>query len=136
MTKPIDLLPCREAFEKWAVSTEYGSYLVRRAADGKYESSHTQIMWMAWQAAWNAAKLPDGWQDISTAPKDGTLIIVRGYIDRLATGPCNREYFYVAEYHQQYNRFISPDGTEIGHAYLTHWMPLPNPPVNNKHKEG
>lgn len=66
----------------------------------------------------------DGWRDIATAPRDGTVIVVRGYVKRIALGRCDREYFYVAEYHKDFNRFITPDGTEVGHAYLTHWMPL------------
>ena len=41
--------PCREAFEKWAVSVGRNTALV---ADGNY-LNHTQSEWRGWQAAWN-----------------------------------------------------------------------------------
>ena len=49
--------PCREAFEKWAVSVGRNTALV---ADGNY-LNHTQSEWRGWQAAWNqrADTLPD-----------------------------------------------------------------------------
>lgn len=52
MTIPNDKA-CREAFEKWAVDMDYGSFSIGKHPNGKYASSHTYLMWLAWQAAWN-----------------------------------------------------------------------------------
>lgn len=75
------------------------------------------------------------WLDISTAPKDGTQILVRGFIERLATGPYNEEYFYTAKYHKDFKRFIGPNGNEVGHAYLTHFQYISPPPSPDAQKE-
>lgn len=40
----------RSAFEAFAQSNEFGTYRTDRKGDG-YDSSHTQLMWMAWCAA-------------------------------------------------------------------------------------
>ena len=68
------------------------------------------------QAALTAAKA-GGWQDISTAPKDGTRFIAwRKY----STRPL------IARYWKDFGWFEDEDGL---HLYnLTHWQPLPNPP--------
>jgi len=67
-------------------------------------------------AALTAAKA-GGWQDISTAPKDGTRFIAwRKY----STRPL------IARYWKDFGWFEDEDGL---HLYnLTHWQPLPNPP--------
>lgn len=44
---------CREAFETSDVAASYG--LHRRDRHGKYDSSHTQIMWQAWRSAWEVS---------------------------------------------------------------------------------
>ena len=48
---------CRAAFEKWGKTSEW-RYGYGRRTDGSYESSHTQIMWEAWQAG-GSARAPD-----------------------------------------------------------------------------
>lgn len=40
----------RSAFEAFAQRNEFGTYRTDRKGDG-YDSSHTQLMWMAWCAA-------------------------------------------------------------------------------------
>jgi len=74
------------------------------------------------------------WQPIETAPKDGTEIL--GLY--LSTGPYPPDYSivewdgsgwvgkcdgYRSIEHQ------SDFGTSYNHPFLTHWMPLPKPPV-------
>ncbi len=79
---------------------------------------------------WHAARSAGEWQPIETAPRDGTSIVVRGFIGRTLHGPCEHEYFEVAYYRKDWGRFMrqsSGDG-EIGSGYLTHWLPLPEPP--------
>lgn len=39
----------REAFEAFAQNCPMGKYSIARRGDG-YDSSHTQLMWDAWQA--------------------------------------------------------------------------------------
>lgn len=44
-------LPCeREAFENFAENNWLGHYCISRLEDGRYSSSHTQLMWLTWQA--------------------------------------------------------------------------------------
>ena len=40
----------REAFETYVRYTPLGSYSTDRRGDGKYWSSHTQLMWDTWKA--------------------------------------------------------------------------------------
>lgn len=43
---------CREAFEAWVVNVPgYGSFrTAKRGDDGRYDSSHTHLMWLAFRA--------------------------------------------------------------------------------------
>ena len=52
---------CREAFEAWVIRTPYGRYSTALRGDSKYDSSHTQLMWSAWQARgeFEAQQRPD-----------------------------------------------------------------------------
>lgn len=63
----------------------------------------------------------NSWQPIETAPKDGTNILV------FAIHPYEDSYITVCAYCQNYKVFMY-NGMTVGHAYLTHWMPLPEPP--------
>lgn len=75
------------------------------------------------------------WQDIATAPKDGTVIRVRYEWD----GNSEEDGVYWAEHRQcmlgtrageRGPGFVSP---EIGHLPVepTHWMPLPSSPESS-----
>lgn len=73
-----------------------------------------------------------GWQDISTAPRDGTWILVKcdGDIDegddRLISAQwTNNLNGRTTDWHWQFAWF---DGGYYGHVEPTHWMPLPAPP--------
>lgn len=63
----------------------------------------------------------DSWRDISTAPRDGTEIIVYGV--------CKFEgaYMITAAYREDKGMFMCGCKT-VGHSLLTHWQPLPQPP--------
>lgn len=53
-------LPCeREAFEAFAQNCPMGKYSITRRGDG-YDSSHTQLMWDAWQARAQAMQAESG----------------------------------------------------------------------------
>lgn len=41
---------CLTAFEDWLPTQ---GYLLSKQVDGRYASSHTHIMWVAWQEAWH-----------------------------------------------------------------------------------
>lgn len=56
------------------------------------------------------------WQDISTAPKDGTEILTYRRKSLMA----------VAVWFDEINRWCVSDGCDI--VDVTHWMPLPEPP--------
>lgn len=58
------------------------------------------------------------WQPISTAPKDGTIILL--YIPRAFTYPTKPGYWWKQH---GYWRAYGPDAIRP-----THWMPLPEPP--------
>jgi hypothetical protein len=76
-------------------------------------------------AAWNRRVSP--WQDISTAPKDGTMVLV--------------SYVYAEEPVCDIAAYM--DSSTFGGSWLrmnrhlcrpTHWMPLPPPPSNEELK--
>jgi hypothetical protein len=65
------------------------------------------------------------WQPIETAPKDGTVVIVRGFYD------ADGKLFMKAAAAAQYGKRWMMDNHGYGYTvscYPTHWMPLPNPP--------
>lgn len=77
---------------------------------------------------------PSGWQDISTAPKDGTRIDVW-----LGDGDAEDIEFYCAkgsrrstDWHWKSGRFRPAMGLQIPVVTVrpTHWMPLPSPPLS------
>jgi hypothetical protein len=72
-----------------------------------------------------------GWRDITTAPKDGTMILV-AYDDSAARtgrleGP--RERVYEAGWDEQQATFAARNGFLL-HSAATHWMPLPPAPTD------
>lgn len=56
------------------------------------------------------------WQPIDTAPKDGTRIVAL----------CSNGAAYVARWNTNYEEWSIPGS---GISGVTHWMPLPEPPV-------
>ena len=76
----------------------------------------------------------DGWQDISTAPKDGTCVILWVIEDHNGNGhmlwPCMM-------LHDEWcweisdNRNLDYDYEIIERCEITHWRPLPEPPTPN-----
>jgi hypothetical protein len=46
----------RDEFEAKALNNEWGNLSIERRADGKYVSSHTEMAWIFYQAAWSAAQ--------------------------------------------------------------------------------
>lgn len=88
-------------------------------------------------AAAPASPLPgDGWQDISTAPKDGRNILAWGYLHDDG-GPYETDgRSFMGETPHEMVVYFSPefgiwrDRSDGGsYAGLTHWMPLPSPPI-------
>jgi hypothetical protein len=78
--------------------------------------------------------MSENWQDISTAPKDGTIIFVwaddyqwpeavfyEKYDDETAAEVGEPGYWRFAE-------GILADNATVEFGTLTHWMPLPSPP--------
>ena len=64
------------------------------------------------------------WQPIETAPKDGSLILI-------TDGHCSYAAWYEGQC--QYEWAIADDNGDdnaIGEMYVTHWMPLPEPPTD------
>lgn len=82
------------------------------------------------------AALERGWQDISTAPKDGTLIWVLWDGHNNQTGEPARYYYAAffdgdAEYEDL--AWVDCEGHQIDEP--THWMPLPPPPSTTGNEE-
>ena len=77
----------------------------------------------------------NGWRDISTAPKDGSRIHVWG------AGYDYPEVIYWEEYPEEFRAETGDDGywrcadelladiADVPFDELTHWQPLPAPPV-------
>ncbi len=74
------------------------------------------------------------WQDISTAPKDGTPILIFGRIEDHPKGMIRflRNGIYTGYYEPMDSAFCVSAATWTG-AFIeaTHWMPLPSPPAPN-----
>ena len=69
-----------------------------------------------------------GWEDISTAPKDGTMLLV-AYDDGVARAGAMEDHQRV--YEARWNDFQGTWSARNGfllHSDATHWMPLPPPP--------
>lgn len=64
-----------------------------------------------------AASVPDGWQPIETAPKDGTNILVFEY-DHITT----------ACWYGGWRLVVTGTHSEDSDCYPSHWMPLPAAP--------
>lgn len=62
----------------------------------------------------------DGWQDIASAPKDGT--------DVLGYGPHDEKGHYIEVVHYWTEQKHWPIKWMHGHHAPTHWRPLPAPP--------
>ncbi|WP_147377445.1 hypothetical protein [Mesorhizobium jarvisii] len=85
----------------------------------------------------------NGWLDISTAPKDGTRVILavphyesgwnigEAYFD--ASNPEDGDWWWAGSSAGDY--WASPL-RECNHHPPSHWQPLPNPPVPNPPSEG
>jgi hypothetical protein len=122
----------REAFEAWL--TKGGIYDVpAKDGHGNYKHNEAQCAWQAWQAA-----LASQWQPISTAPKDGTEMI-------LSNGVAVQQGWWIdspggtTEYRDVDGNYVGQhddDGYlgwwDVGGGMLpepTHWQPLPPEPA-------
>lgn len=73
-----------------------------------------------------------GWQPIETAPKDGTVIILSGTAKEANFGGDRKEYSVV---HQGYwSAKMWQMGTFDQWIDVTHWQPLPTPPIERTPK--
>ena len=68
------------------------------------------------------------WQDISTAPKDGTAILIWPAQSALTGSTECMIISYVVRWHDWKEAWIEASGEEYDTFYPTHWMPLPAPP--------
>jgi len=111
----------RERFEQFAQNCPMGKYNVARRGEG-YDSSHTQIMWDAWQARAALSAGDAGWQPIETAPKDGENIWAfngeQGVMHWIDVD-------VVALWVWEDDLLSDADPEPV---QPTHWMPLPPPP--------
>lgn len=112
----------REGFEAWALSR--GMYVAREHKAQGYADSYANHMWIGWQAAIAYILQHDDWQDIATAPKDGSIILVFGRNQRGGN--------YIADAKWTGGAWCLFDPANDAHEwpsdYHTHWRPLPAPP--------
>ena len=66
------------------------------------------------------------WQDISTAPKDGTPILMFKR-PRIYSRPYVWGYVRICRWSGNY-WFVAQSGSIDAEENFTHWMPLPEPP--------
>lgn len=81
-------------------------------------------------AAWHERNSEPRWQDISTAPKDGTPILVFVRTDEGA----EMQQVAVHDGDRLYPWAVS-DGSSYHRDLFTHWMPLPPPPRSNHEQQ-
>jgi hypothetical protein len=67
------------------------------------------------------------WYPISTAPKDGTIILAWRFFPVAVYWGGNSEFPWEAV-HVGGNMRLFPNGFAEDDPHLTHWMPLPEPP--------
>ena len=67
----------------------------------------------------------DKWEPIETAPKDSTSILATGWDDN---EPGTMRHYVVVLYDESAGGFISEEDNLTTYTFLTHWMPLPEPP--------
>lgn len=93
-------------------------------------SEPVQLYWLALAAALQPAAADLGWQDIATAPKDGTSVLV------VEAAKPNHPYLWERRY-QAVHQANFEDGVwlscglshlENEYFHLTYWMPLPAAP--------
>lgn len=82
-------LPCeREAFEAFAQNCPMGKYSITRRGDG-YDSSHTQLMWDAWQARAQVQGEPMAWMHWLNGP---VRVFMNKDVAMMELDRLNREY--------------------------------------------
>jgi len=69
---------------------------------------------------------PAGWQPIATAPRDGSAFIT--FIPGEDTEHC----FDISGWNEEYESFWKYG---CGFEFVTHWMPLPEPPAAQQHSQ-
>lgn len=106
----------RAGFEKWA--RKEAPFRLERFGTG-YSSVSAQAAWMAWQAAM-AARVPDGWLPIESAPKESPILVVgnHGVVELCVHEAYSGSYIW---------RKWRTDTYFHVNAF-THWMPLPKAP--------
>lgn len=113
----------REAFEAWLRDDhmdgldDAGEWDDERGCYVEFPVHMAYCGWQAGRALLRSAG--DGWQDIATAPKDGTPMLV--FHNRMVI-----EAWYSTSWH----RFVQSETGGHNGIYPQHWMPLPHPPVH------
>lgn len=125
----------RQAFEDFVLSKPgAGAQTIFRKeypCSGSYCSSSVEFGWISWQAATERAT--PQWQDIATAPKDGTPVLLWGLWAGEVSGPLKSPKVEVG-YYGKGGDYPGFDWCATGGDYYgvwgnpTHWMPLPTPP--------
>jgi hypothetical protein len=77
---------------------------------------------------WNT-RAATGWQDISTAPKDGTWVIIGTTCDDGKEGRVFSNWFFEGD--QWGGEDVTQCGAIFAGESITHWQPLPAPPVQS-----
>ena len=109
---------CRKAFEKWR--------------DGQ---ACSEPCYPAWQAAWNLRHTAESlqWRPISTAPKDGSAVLLYRPLAHKTQDPVIRIAKSVPRDKHCWDATV-PEGCKKenytdGACYASHWMPLPSAPL-------
>lgn len=75
-----------------------------------------------------------GWQPIETAPKDGTSILI-STLGSTSIASWNGRGHWNLEVDPQTLAYDSAGEIQtVNHNWVTHWMPLPAPPVEHRSK--
>ena len=75
------------------------------------------------------------WQDISTAPKDGTPVLLYGRLEGEVSGDWDGEHVAIGSFLYERWSVDATDYYEVTVVNPTHWQPLPQPPGEENENE-
>lgn len=136
MKTPADalrLVPVEATSEMLDAGVEAAGWLFGPSRSGQWpDADRVSALYKVMLSAAPASPLPEGggWQDISTAPKDGTPIL----ITRPTSYPAEEAY-HVVRWEEVDGFWFCHDGksdTWLRGPDPTHWMPLPAAPTGDR----
>jgi hypothetical protein len=125
----------RKAFEAWIAKDRGDLSTFGSGKNMHYLNSAVNNAWSGWQEA--ARQAAPQWLPISTAPKDGTKILLSNG-ESVSEGEWLHAEAYIREHRDLDGRYVDQDESDGYDGWIdwgggmlpdpTHWMPLPAAP--------